>query len=98
LKPLSDFPYSSASGTNEDGSVIVGTSFSYECASGNFQARATLWHGKANLDIAAKLGKKTTAGITLWEAKRVSKDGTIVTGYCWDDSMTAQDGWTAGLK
>ena len=98
LKPLPDFPYSSASGTNEDGSVVAGTSFSYECASGDFQARATLWHGNANLDIAGKLGKKATAGIILWEAKRVSRDGAIVTGYSWDDSMTTQDGWTAGLK
>lgn len=100
LKPLSDFEFSSAAGTNFDGSVVVGSSYNYSpsgCPYPDFDSRATLWHGAANLDLTAMLKSMVPDSLRLWEAIRVSANGRIVTGYSFDPSFT-QEGWTAGLK
>jgi uncharacterized membrane protein len=99
LKPLPGSPYSSAAGTNGDGSIVVGSSYSYGvCPDVEFKSRATLWHGTAYLDVADGLKSAVPPGVTLWEAVRVSQNGRIVTGYSWTDGFGRQEGWTAGLK
>ena len=73
-------PESRAVATNQDGSVVVGTSLTTGSSASNHAFRWTAKTGMQDLQTLLK-GTKASQWIVLFTANGVSADGTVIAGY-----------------